>query len=114
METQCTNKLLNVDNCWHQIYQHTCVSTIVSLKSEKQATMGYMNSCYDVYCMIALADAYRICCICKHCVVWCLGEATCAIMTVANGAYYMFDPYSLDMTGFQNDRQGAILLHFQS
>ena len=43
-----------------------------------------------------------------------LDDGTCAIMTMANGTYNMFDPSSGDVMGFQNYKGAAVLLYFQA
>ena len=63
--------------------------------------------------MIAFADAYIISVNNQYCIV-CAGDAACAITTVANATYYMFDSHSSDVTGLQNDSGAAVLLHFQA
>ena len=80
---------------------------------EKQSTIGYINWCNDKYCMIALADAYRILDNNQHCIL-CLGDAACTISTVANGTYYMFHTHSCDVMEFQNDMGTAVFLYFQT
>ena len=79
--------------------------------SKKQSTIGYINSCDDKYCMIALVDAYKIFDSNQHCIL-CLGDAACGIMTMANGTYCMLDPHSCDVMGFKNDKGEALLLYF--
>ena len=46
-------------------------------------------------------------------IAYCVGDAACAIMTLTNGTYYMFDPHTHDVMGFQNDKGAAIILYFQ-
>ena len=79
---------------------------------EKQSTIGFKYRCDDEYCLIALADTYRIF-DSQHCIL-CISDAACAIMTVASGTYYMLDPHSHDVMGFQNDKGAAVLLFFQA
>ena len=61
--------------------------------------------------MIVLADTYIIFDNKQHCIV-CVGNAACALKTMAKSTYYMFDPHSCDVTWFQNDNGTAVLLHF--
>ena len=75
--------------------------------SEKQSTIGYTNRCDNKYSMTVLADACMIFDDNKHYKL-CVGDAACAIMTMANGTYYMFGPHSHDMTGFKKD-SGALV-----
>ena len=35
---------------------------------------------------------------------FCVDDASCVIMTMANGKYYMFDLHSNDAVGLQNDK----------
>ena len=63
--------------------------------------------------MISLADAYGIFDNNQHCIL-CIGDAACAIITVADGTYYVFDTCSHDVTGFQNDKRAAVLQYFQT
>ena len=83
--------------------------------SEKQSTVGYINRCDDENCIIALADVYiyRVFDNNQH-YTSCLGDASCAIMTMANGTYYRFDSHICDKKGFQNGKGAAILLYFQA
>ena len=97
-------KLEKVDNCWHQIHQHSCAYTAVSVK---QSTVGCINRCDDEYCRIALDDAYRIFDNNQHCIL-CIGNPTFAIITMTNVTYYMCDPHSHDVKVFQN--KGAVVL----
>ena len=63
--------------------------------------------------MIALADAYRIFDNNKHCIL-CLGDAACAIMTLTNGTYYMYESHSINVIGFQNNKGSAVLLYYKA
>ena len=55
---------------------------------KKQSTTGYINRFDDEHCMTALADAYGVCDGSQH-YLMCVGDASCAIITMANGTYYI-------------------------
>ena len=63
--------------------------------------------------MKTLAYLYRIFGNNQHGIL-CLGDVVCAIMTMANGTYYLFNPHSHGVIGFQDDKGDAVLLYFQA
>ena len=72
-----------------------------------------MNRCNGEYCMMVLADVYRIFYNNNHYKL-CLGNAACSIMTMANGTYYIFNQHICDVMRFQNDKEAAVMLYLQA